>query len=157
MHYETNCGDLIKVYADWRYPTLTPDEMRVIVEEAHKLHRKVAAHATTTEGIRNAVSAGVDSIEHGEAPDRAAQAAEQVVVQSRIREPRIRTRARAEKRHARPAGDPDRQRRRDALDATDRDRLTVVLGGPDRRPEGKRLARRRRDTRRPGKRELKSR
>ena len=63
-------ADLMKIYADWRYPTLTVDEMRVIVEEAHKLHRKVAAHATTTDGIRNAVIAGVDSIEHGEEPDR---------------------------------------------------------------------------------------
>lgn len=64
-------ADLIKVYADWLDPTLTPDELRVIVEEAHKLHRKVAAHATTAEGIRNAVAADVDSVEHGEAPDRA--------------------------------------------------------------------------------------
>ncbi len=63
-------ADLIKIYADWQYPTLTLDEIRVIVEEAHKLHRKVAAHATTTEGIRNAVIAGVDSIEHGDEPDR---------------------------------------------------------------------------------------
>jgi len=63
-------ADLIKVYADWQYPTLTVDEMRVVVEEAHKLRRKVAAHATTTDGIRNAVTAGVDSIEHGEDPDR---------------------------------------------------------------------------------------
>jgi imidazolonepropionase-like amidohydrolase len=58
-------ADLIKVYADWDTPTLTPEELRVVVEEAHKLGRKVAAHATTAEGIRNAVSAGVDSIEHG--------------------------------------------------------------------------------------------
>ncbi|HUJ30879.1 MAG TPA: amidohydrolase family protein [Candidatus Acidoferrum sp.] len=64
-------ADLIKVYADWEYPTLTVEEMRVIVEEAHKLHRKVAAHATTAEGIRNAVTAGVDSIEHGHRADRA--------------------------------------------------------------------------------------
>jgi imidazolonepropionase-like amidohydrolase len=58
-------ADLIKVYADWRYPTLTVDEIRVIVEEAHKQKLKVAAHATTAEGIKNAVIAGVDSIEHG--------------------------------------------------------------------------------------------
>lgn len=58
-------ADLIKVYADWRYPTLTVEEMRVIVEEAHKQRRKVAAHATTPEGIKNALTAGVDSIEHG--------------------------------------------------------------------------------------------
>jgi imidazolonepropionase-like amidohydrolase len=63
-------ADLIKVYADWEYPTLTPDELRVIVEEAHRQHRKVAAHATTPEGIRNAVAAGVDSIEHGDEADR---------------------------------------------------------------------------------------
>jgi len=58
-------ADLIKVYADWNTPTLTVDELRVIVEETHKLGRKVAAHATTPEGIQNAVTAGVDSIEHG--------------------------------------------------------------------------------------------
>lgn len=63
-------ADLIKVYADWEHPTLTVDEMRVIVEEAHKQKRKVAAHATTAEGIKNAVTAGVDSIEHGHGTDR---------------------------------------------------------------------------------------
>jgi imidazolonepropionase-like amidohydrolase len=65
-------ADLIKVYADWRYPTLTVAEMQVIVEEAHKANRKVAAHATTPDGIRNAVVAGVDSIEHGHLADRVA-------------------------------------------------------------------------------------
>jgi len=63
-------ADLIKVYADWRHPTLTVDEIRVIVEEAHKQGLKVAAHATTPEGIKNAVTAGVDSIEHGHRADR---------------------------------------------------------------------------------------
>ncbi len=63
-------ADLIKVYADWRNPTLTVDEMRVIVEEAHKQKRKVAAHATTAEGINNALVAGVDSIEHGHRANR---------------------------------------------------------------------------------------
>lgn len=63
-------ADLIKVYADWNYPTLTVEEMSVIVEEAHKAGRKVAAHATTPEGIRNAVMAGVDSIEHGHGADK---------------------------------------------------------------------------------------
>jgi imidazolonepropionase-like amidohydrolase len=64
-------ADLIKLYADWLYPTLTVGEMQVIVEEAHKANRKVAAHATTPDGIRNAVLAGVDSIEHGHRADRA--------------------------------------------------------------------------------------
>jgi imidazolonepropionase-like amidohydrolase len=44
--------------------------MRVIVEEAHRQRRKVAAHATTAEGIKNAVTAGVDSIEHGHRANR---------------------------------------------------------------------------------------
>ncbi|MGC2476865.1 MAG: amidohydrolase family protein [Candidatus Sulfotelmatobacter sp.] len=63
-------ADLIKVYADWQNPTLTVDEMRVIVEEAHRQNRKVAAHATTPEGIKNALTAGVDSIEHGHGINR---------------------------------------------------------------------------------------
>lgn len=64
-------ADLIKVYADWNHPTLSIEEMRVVVEEAHKQVRKVAAHADTLEGIRNALNAGVDSIEHGNGADRA--------------------------------------------------------------------------------------
>src|SRR5579872_4340189 len=64
-------ADLIKVYADWDHPTLTVEEMRVVVEEAHKAKRKVAAHAYSPEGIRNALNAGVDSIEHGNDADRA--------------------------------------------------------------------------------------
>ncbi len=63
-------ADLIKVYADWAYPTLTIEEIKVVVEEAHKAGRKVAAHATTAVGIRNAIAAGVDSIEHGHGADR---------------------------------------------------------------------------------------
>ncbi|HEY2558115.1 MAG TPA: amidohydrolase family protein [Caldimonas sp.] len=65
-------ADLIKIYADWRQPTLTIAEMEVVVQEAHRAKRKVAAHATTPEGIRNAVLAGVDSIEHGHGADRGA-------------------------------------------------------------------------------------
>lgn len=41
------------------------DELRVMVEEATKLERRVAAHAHGTEGIKAAVRAGVTSIEHG--------------------------------------------------------------------------------------------
>jgi imidazolonepropionase-like amidohydrolase len=63
-------ADLIKVYADWEHPTLTVDEMRVIVEEAHKQKLKVAAHADTAEGAKNAITAGVDSIEHGHGANR---------------------------------------------------------------------------------------
>jgi imidazolonepropionase-like amidohydrolase len=63
-------ADLIKVYADWMHPTLTVEEIRVVVEEAHKQGLKVAAHANTPEGIKNAVVAGVDSIEHGHGINR---------------------------------------------------------------------------------------
>jgi imidazolonepropionase-like amidohydrolase len=44
---------------------LTDDELRAGVDEAHKADRKVAAHAHGSEGIKAAVLAGVDSIEHG--------------------------------------------------------------------------------------------
>jgi imidazolonepropionase-like amidohydrolase len=43
----------------------TYEEMKALVDEAHKLERKVAAHAHGTEGIKIAVRAGVSSIEHG--------------------------------------------------------------------------------------------
>lgn len=43
----------------------SPEELRAIVREAHKLGLRVAAHAHGTEGINTAVRAGVDSIEHG--------------------------------------------------------------------------------------------
>src|SRR5919205_772419 len=76
-----NGADWIKVYADRAYfvakdgslssiPTFTLDEMKAIVDEAHRLRHKVAAHAMARPGIENAVTAGVDSIEHGVAiPD----------------------------------------------------------------------------------------
>jgi imidazolonepropionase-like amidohydrolase len=44
---------------------LTDDELRAGIDEAHKAGRKVAAHAHGAEGIKAAVLAGVDSIEHG--------------------------------------------------------------------------------------------
>jgi imidazolonepropionase-like amidohydrolase len=43
----------------------TREEMAALVDEAHRLERKVAAHAHGADGIRMAVEAGVDSIEHG--------------------------------------------------------------------------------------------
>ncbi len=43
----------------------TVDEMRAAVEEAHKAGKPVAAHASGITGIRNALEAGVDHIEHG--------------------------------------------------------------------------------------------
>src|SRR6266550_1614026 len=69
-------ADWIKVYADRSYfvqkdgtlssiPTFNADEMKAIVDEAHRLRHKVAAHAMARPGIENALNAGVDSIEHG--------------------------------------------------------------------------------------------
>jgi imidazolonepropionase-like amidohydrolase len=44
---------------------LTYDELAALTAEAHRRGRKVAVHALGTEGIRNAVAAGVDTVEHG--------------------------------------------------------------------------------------------
>jgi imidazolonepropionase-like amidohydrolase len=46
-------------------PQLTAAELRAAVEEAHAAGRRAAAHAQGMQGIRNAVEAGVDSVEHG--------------------------------------------------------------------------------------------
>lgn len=46
-------------------PQYTVEELRAAVEEAHAAGKRVAAHAHGAQGIRNAVEAGVDSIEHG--------------------------------------------------------------------------------------------
>lgn len=47
------------------FEQFSPEEMRAIVAESHRLGRKVAAHAHGAQGIKDAVLAGVDSIEHG--------------------------------------------------------------------------------------------
>jgi imidazolonepropionase-like amidohydrolase len=46
-------------------PQFTIEELRAAVEEAHAAGRKVAAHAHGAKAVKNAVTAGVDSIEHG--------------------------------------------------------------------------------------------
>ena len=43
----------------------SPEEMHAIIQEAHRLGRKAAAHAHGARGIKDAVLAGIDSIEHG--------------------------------------------------------------------------------------------
>ena len=65
-------ADWIKLYADYRWragedsrPTLSLDEMRAAVAAAHDAGRPVAVHAATAEGMRRAIAAGVDTIEHG--------------------------------------------------------------------------------------------
>src|SRR5258705_951541 len=70
-------ADWIKYYSDRRcyftpdstlrsWVNFTDDEARAIVEEAHRLGRKVAAHAIGSDGIAAALRAGVNSIEHGD-------------------------------------------------------------------------------------------
>lgn len=44
---------------------LTEDELRAAIQEAHKAGKKTATHAMGTQGILNALRAGIDSIEHG--------------------------------------------------------------------------------------------
>jgi imidazolonepropionase-like amidohydrolase len=72
----SNGADWIKVYSDRSYqvmpngtlddiPTFTPEELRAVVDEAHRQRRKVASHAMALQGVHNSVEAGVDSIEHG--------------------------------------------------------------------------------------------
>jgi imidazolonepropionase-like amidohydrolase len=64
-------ADWIKVYADsWDpkkggAPSFSEDEFRLIVETARSANVPVAAHAMTREGLRRAVVAGVETIEHG--------------------------------------------------------------------------------------------
>jgi imidazolonepropionase-like amidohydrolase len=69
-------ADWIKVYSDRSYfvrpdgvlddiPTFTMEELRAIVDEAHRQKHKVASHAMALNGVHNSVEAGVDSIEHG--------------------------------------------------------------------------------------------
>ena len=65
-------ADLIKLYADYRWrpgeesrPTLSEAELRAATQAAHDAGRPVAVHASTAEGMRRAIAAGVDTIEHG--------------------------------------------------------------------------------------------
>ena len=66
-------ADWVKVYGDYRWgprgeaePTFSLDEMRLIVRTAHSSGRSVAVHTATAEGMRRAVLAGVETIEHGD-------------------------------------------------------------------------------------------
>src|SRR5919197_954068 len=45
-------------------PQYTLEELKAAAEEAHMSGRKIAAHAHGTQGIKNAILAGIDSIEH---------------------------------------------------------------------------------------------
>ena len=66
-------ADWIKIYADYRWgprgearPTFTEAEWQAIVHTASASGRPVVAHASTVEGMRRAIMAGVETIEHGD-------------------------------------------------------------------------------------------
>jgi len=66
-------ADVIKVYADYGWgragttmPTFSVEELKLIVETATSSGRPVVAHASTVEGMRRALTAGVETIEHGD-------------------------------------------------------------------------------------------
>jgi len=70
-------ADWIKYYSDRRYHfepdgvlhsmvNFTDEEAKAIVDEAHRLGKKVAAHAIGSDGIAAALRAGVDTVEHGD-------------------------------------------------------------------------------------------
>jgi len=66
-------ADWIKIYADYRWgpdgktqPTFSEAELKAMVEAAHLSGRPVTVHATSDAGVRMAVLAGVDSVEHGD-------------------------------------------------------------------------------------------
>ncbi|TFF37453.1 metal-dependent hydrolase family protein [Mucilaginibacter psychrotolerans] len=66
-------ADVIKLYADYRWgtrgtsqPTFTLDELKAAVQVAGSSGRQVVVHSGTTEGMRRAIEAGVNTIEHGD-------------------------------------------------------------------------------------------
>src|SRR5207253_9620580 len=66
-------ADWIKLYADYRWgpgsgahPTFSQEEMRIAVETAKSAGVPVAVHSATPEGMRRAILAGVETIEHGD-------------------------------------------------------------------------------------------
>ena len=58
-------GGVLTPNVDPMQAQLDLDGMRAAVNEAHRFDRKITAHALGAPGIRNAVDAGIDSIEHG--------------------------------------------------------------------------------------------
>lgn len=58
-------GTGISPFSSSKKQTLTADELKAAVVEAHRNGVRVACHAQATEGIKNAVRAGVDTVEHG--------------------------------------------------------------------------------------------
>lgn len=64
-------GGVMDVLSDYHVQELSDEQLRAIVEDAHRAGRKTMAHAEGLPGIRAAVHAGIDSIEHGSMLDDA--------------------------------------------------------------------------------------
>jgi imidazolonepropionase-like amidohydrolase len=58
-------GGVLSLADEVDTPQITQPEMDAIVDEAHRLHKRAAAHAHGAEGAKVAIRAGIDSIEHG--------------------------------------------------------------------------------------------
>ena len=58
-------GGLLSLADEVDTPQLTPAEMAALVDESHRLRKKVAVHCHGDQAAREAIEAGVDSIEHG--------------------------------------------------------------------------------------------
>src|SRR5436189_2988195 len=58
-------GGVLSLADEVDTPQLTPAEMAALVDESHRLRRKVAVHCHGDQAAREAIEAGVDSIEHG--------------------------------------------------------------------------------------------
>jgi imidazolonepropionase-like amidohydrolase len=58
-------GGVLSLTDDVDTPQLTQEELNAIVDEAHALRRKTAAHAHGAEAAKRAIRAGIDSVEHG--------------------------------------------------------------------------------------------
>ena len=58
-------GGVLSLSGDVSSPQLTQAELDALVDEAHALKRKAAAHAHGAEGAKRAIRAGIDSVEHG--------------------------------------------------------------------------------------------
>lgn len=58
-------GGVLSPTDDVDVPQLSQAELNALVDEAHQLRRKTAAHAHGAEGAKRAIRAGIDSIEHG--------------------------------------------------------------------------------------------
>jgi imidazolonepropionase-like amidohydrolase len=93
-------ADFVKVMAtgarsvvleDPEPPQLTPSELAVVVEEAHRLGKRVAAHAEGLAGTRAAIEAGVDTVEHGLSLHREPELLERMAAAGQVLVPTLST------------------------------------------------------------------